>query len=95
MSRSIFKGPFFNPNINNKIINLKKQANNSIKTTSKNTLILPNYIDKTLFVYNGKRYITRLITVRMVGHTLGSFIFTRKVYKYKKKHGTKNRTKKS
>jgi small subunit ribosomal protein S19 len=85
MSRSSFKGPFFNPNIFKKLKIIKLKTNNVLKTFSKNTTILPGYIDKTLSVYNGKKWVLRAVSQDMVGYVLGSFIFTRKIYKYKKK----------
>lgn len=85
MSRSSFKGPFFNPNINNKINNIIPKSNNIIKILSKNIIILPAYIDKTLSIYNGKNWVLRTLTKDMVGYVIGSLIFTRKVYKYKRK----------
>lgn len=83
MSRSSFKGPFINPQLENKKLKIKSSP--IIKTFAKNLTILPEYINKTFSVYNGKKWVLRTITKNMVGYKIGSFIFTRKVFKYKKK----------
>lgn len=72
MSRSLFKGPFFNE---------KKNKN----CKNKNLVIMPRDINKNQFVYNGKKFIKLQITDEIVGYKLGEFINTRILHKYKKK----------
>jgi len=85
MNRVKWKGPYVNNNLlkNMKIseLTLKK----SIKTISKNSLILPQFVGLTLQVYNGKTFITITIINEMIGHKLGEFVSTRKQFFYKKK----------
>ena len=78
MSRSQFKGLYINPI---KIKNIKKKT----KIFDKNTLILPEFVDRIFLVYNGKKHISLKIKENMVGFKFGDFIFTRAIYKYKKK----------
>lgn len=72
MSRSLFKGPFFNE---------KKKKN----CKNKNLAIMPRDINKLIFVYNGKKFTKVKITDEKVGYKLGEFINTRVLHKYKKK----------
>lgn len=76
MSRSLLKGPFFKK----KII-----INNKIKIFNKNLIILPEYVNKNIYIYNGKQFIKKQINDSMVGYKFGEFINTRKYNNYKKK----------
>ena len=71
MSRSQFKGPFFNSKKNNH--------------KNKNVTILPRDINKFFFIHNGKKLIKLNITDEQIGYKLGEFINTRILHKYKKK----------
>ena len=83
MSRSKWKGPYIDEHSLNKIHYLKK---NYIKpTVSRNTTILPKFIEKTFEVYNGKKFNEILVTEEMVGHKFGEFSPTRKRFSFKKK----------
>ncbi|BEH03946.1 30S ribosomal subunit protein S19 [Candidatus Nasuia deltocephalinicola] len=78
MSRSLKKGFYFNCKIFKKVniilsLNLKKV----IKTWSRNTTILSNYLNFTFLVHNGKKFIPVFVTKKMFGHKLGEFSFTR------------------
>ena len=77
MSRSLFKGP----NIDSSI-NLKEKK---IKILKKNLIILPEYLNKTVYVYNGKQFIKLIIKDNMIGYKFGEFVNTRSNFKYKKK----------
>ena len=77
MSRSKYKGPFFKVNL------LKKKQ--WIKITNKNLTILPEYINYSVSIYNGKRFINLVINNKMIGFKFGEFINTRKKHVYKKK----------
>lgn len=56
-----------------------------LKTTRRNTLILPIYSGKIIYVYNGKMYKKVRITEDKIGTKLGQYVFTRKLCKHKKK----------
>ena len=63
---------------------------------SKNSIILPSFIELAFRVYNGKAFTIVKIIEEMVGHKLGEFVSTRKQFSYKKKKkidkdGSKNR----
>jgi small subunit ribosomal protein S19 len=78
MSRSKWKEPF----VNEKIINqsLKKKELNKdkmIKITSKNSVIINNFVGLTFNIYTGKTFFKIEITKEMVGYKFGEFIFTR------------------
>lgn len=78
MSRSAKKGPYFNfkflKKINN-ILNLKSKK--TVKTWSRNTVILPIFVGFTAMIHNGRKHIPVHINQDMVGHKLGEFSFTR------------------
>ena len=77
MSRSKFKGLYIKP------VNFKN-TKTKIKIFDKNITILPDFINHTFSVYNGKKYFLLRIKEGMVGFKFGHFIFTRAIYKYKK-----------
>ena len=78
MTRSVWKGPFVD------MILLKKAEKVShsgrkevIKTWSRRSTILPEFVGLTFGVYNGKKFIPVPVTENMVGHKLGEFSPTR------------------
>jgi len=77
MSRSKNKGPFFKVNL------LKKKQ--WIKIDNKNLVILPEYVNQFVNIYNGKTFVTLKINNKMIGFKFGEFINTRKKHIYKKK----------
>ena len=78
MSRSIFKGPYIDYKLLNKINNLnKKNKKETIKTWSRASTIIPNMIGHTIAVYNGKQHFPVFISEQMIGHKLGEFVPTR------------------
>jgi ribosomal protein S19 len=56
-----------------------------LKTSSKNSIIVPKFIGLKLQIYNGKTFINLKIIEEMLHHKLGEFITTRKQFSYKKK----------
>lgn len=56
-----------------------------IKTTSRNSVILPFLIGKSIQVHNGKFFMSVNVTEEMIGHKLGEFVSTRLRHIYKKK----------
>jgi small subunit ribosomal protein S19 len=78
MARSIKKGPFVDLHLLNKA---DKARNNSdkrpIKTWSRRSTIIPEFIGLTIAVHNGKQHMPVYVTENMVGHKLGEFALTR------------------
>ncbi len=90
MARSIKKGPFVDDHLLVKVEKLneadKKQV---IKTWSRRSMILPDFIGHTFAVHNGRKFVPVYVTENMVGHKLGEFSPTRtyRGHKEKKKKG--------
>ena len=78
MPRSLKKGPFVDHHLMKKI-ETAKAANDRrpIKTWSRRSMILPEFIGLTVAVHNGKQHIPVYVTENMVGHKLGEFSLTR------------------
>lgn len=78
MARSIRKGPFVDGHLMCKITQaVATKSKKPIKTWSRRSTILPEMIDLTIAVHNGKLHIPVYITDSMVGHKLGEFAMTR------------------
>lgn len=78
MPRSIKKGPFCDDHLLKKVTKLNETRKKEIiKTWSRRSTILPDFIEHTFAVYNGKEHITVYVTEDMVGHKLGEFAPTR------------------
>ena len=78
MSRSIWKGPFVDPSLIKKVEKLKNQTNKTpIKTWSRKSTIIPEFVGISFLIYNGKKFIPIKISEEMVGHKLGEFSPTR------------------
>ena len=80
--RALWKGPFVDHTLFHEV---RLSTNFFIKTTSRNSVILPFLIGKTINVHNGKFFLPLLINEDMLGHKLGEFILTRLRHIYKKK----------
>ena len=81
MARSVWKGPYFDITLYKKVKKSKEENSKSpIKTWSRRSTIIPDFVGVTLSVYNGKSFIPVFVTEDMVGHKLGEFSPTR-VYK--------------
>ena len=78
MSRSIKKGPFVDDHLQKKV-EAARATNDKrpIKTWSRRSTILPDFIGLTIAVHNGKQHIPVYVTENMVGHKLGEFALTR------------------
>jgi len=84
MSRSSKKGPYVDPKLLKKAIKAKEtQDRRPIKTWSRDSVILPEFVGLNFAVYDGRKHIPIFITESMVGHKLGEFALTRTF----KKHG--------
>jgi small subunit ribosomal protein S19 len=78
MARSIKKGPFVDSHLLAKIDKaLESNDKRPIKTWSRRSTVLPNFIGLTISVHNGRQHIPIFITENMVGHKLGEFSLTR------------------
>lgn len=86
MNRVKWKGPYINSKLLKKIENTIYSSKNVIKTTSKNSIIVPKFIGLTFQIYNGKTFVTIKIIEEMINHKFGEFINTRKQFSYKKKN---------
>ncbi|OIO39965.1 MAG: 30S ribosomal protein S19 [Candidatus Omnitrophica bacterium CG1_02_49_10] len=75
MGRSIKKGPFVDEKLLKKVHKIKSGAvdKKPIKTWSRRSVILPDFIGLIFLVHNGKTFIPAFITENMVGHKLGEF----------------------
>ena len=78
MSRAIWKGPFVDPSLIKKVEKLKGQPNKTpIKTWSRKSTIIPEFVGISFLIHNGKKFIPIKISEEMVGHKLGEFSPTR------------------
>ena len=78
MSRAVWKGPFVDPSLIKKVEKMKNQNNKTpIKTWSRKSTIIPEFIGLSFLIYNGKKFIPIKISEEMVGHKLGEFSPTR------------------
>src|SRR5215472_17008692 len=78
MGRSVKKGPFTDAHLEKKVEALnEKNEKKVIKTWSRRSTILPEFVGHTLACHNGKKFIPVYITENMVGHKLGEFSPTR------------------
>ena len=78
MARSVWKGPYFDITLYKKVKKSKEENSKSpIKTWSRRSTIIPDFVGVTLSVYNGKSFIPVFVTEDMVGHKLGEFAITR------------------
>lgn len=78
MSRSIKKGPFVHHKLMEKVQKSKESGKKTvIKTWSRASMIIPDFVGETIAVHNGKTFIPVYVTENMVGHKLGEFSPTR------------------
>ena len=79
MTRSIKKGPYVEGHLMEKVEALNASgAKRPIKTWSRRSMILPEFVGHTFTVHNGKVFTSVFVTENMVGHRLGEFAPTRK-----------------
>ena len=78
MTRSIKKGPFVDEHLLVKIEGLNaKSEKRVIKTWSRRSTIVPEFLGHTIAVHNGKQFVPVYVQENMVGHKLGEFAPTR------------------
>jgi small subunit ribosomal protein S19 len=88
MPRSVKKGPFVDHHLVKKIETAQKNNDKRpIKTWSRRSTILPDFVGLTIAVHNGKQHVPVYVTENMVGHKLGEFSHTR-VFKGHSKAGS-------
>ena len=79
MARSVKKGPFVDYYLIEKTEKMEKAggAKKPIKTWSRRSMIIPEFVGHTFNVHNGKTFVSVFVTENMVGHRLGEFAPTR------------------
>jgi small subunit ribosomal protein S19 len=79
VARSVWKGPFVDGYLLKKVEAARAAGgrNQVVKTWSRRSTILPQFVGVTFAVYNGKKFIPVLVNEEMVGHKLGEFSPTR------------------
>ncbi len=78
MSRSVKKGPFADTHLTDKMAALNsKNEKKVVRTWSRRSTIIPDFIGHTIAVHNGRKFIPVYVTENMVGHKLGEFSPTR------------------
>jgi small subunit ribosomal protein S19 len=91
VARSIKKGPYIEESLMRKVENISDgSAHKVIKTWSRRSTILPDFVGMTFAVHNGKKFIPVFVSENMVGHKLGEFSPTRTYYG----HGSDRKKKK-
>ena len=74
MTRSAKKGPYVQPSLMEKVLKLKESGKrDAIKTWSRRSLVIPEFVGLTFAVHNGKKFVSVFVTENMVGHYLGEF----------------------
>lgn len=78
MARSIKKGPYVFYKLVDKVEKAKQSGKKQVvKTWSRSSMIIPDFVGETIAVHNGKSFIPVFVTENMVGHKLGEFSPTR------------------
>ena len=78
MPRSLKKGPYINFKLEIKVVAMDKASSKKvIKTWSRRSTILPQFVGLTFGVYNGHKFVPVSVSENMVGHKLGEFSPTR------------------
>lgn len=81
MARSIKKGPYVQDSLLRKVdLEGDTSRNKVIKTWSRRSTIIPEFVGLTFAVHNGKKFVPVFISENMVGHKLGEFAPTRTYY---------------
>ena len=81
MARSVWKGPFVEESLIKKVEKQKLDPKRiPIKTWSRKSTIIPEFIGVSFLIYNGKKFIPLTVSEDMVGHKLGEFSPTRTFY---------------
>jgi small subunit ribosomal protein S19 len=94
MGRSVKKGPFTDAHLE-KRLDAMNAANEKkvVRTWSRRSTILPEFVGHTIAVHNGKKFIPVYVTENMVGHKLGEFSPTRQFKGHSVKAATETKAK--
>jgi small subunit ribosomal protein S19 len=88
MGRSVKKGPFVDQHLLDKVEKARAQSDKRpIKTWSRRSTVVPDFVGLTIAVHNGKQHVPVYISENMVGHKLGEFALTRTF----KSHGSSDK----
>jgi len=83
MARSVKKGPYVSEKLLKKVRRMDGSGEKrAIKTWSRRSMIIPEFVGHTFSVYNGQKFISVFVTENMVGHKLGEFSPTRTFRKH-------------
>lgn len=78
MARSTKKGPYVEPSLMRKVQTMMKSGKKSaIKTWSRRSMVIPDFVGLTFAVHNGRKFVSVLVNENMVGHYFGEFAPTR------------------
>lgn len=78
MARSAKKGPYVQASLLKKVQSVKESGKKeAIKTWSRRSMVIPDFVGLTIAVHNGKKFVSVFISENMVGHYLGEFAPTR------------------
>jgi len=92
VSRSSKKGPYYDVKLLEKVMKQKETNNREpIKTWARSCTILPEFVDHTFLIHNGKTFIKLAVREEMVGHKLGEFALTRTFRGHSKKEKDKGK----
>ena len=81
MARSVWKGPFVEESLIKKVEKQKTDPKKiPIKTWSRKSTIIPDFVGVSFLIYNGKKFIPITVSEDMVGHKLGEFSPTRSFF---------------
>ena len=81
MARAVWKGPFVEESLMKKVDKYKDDPKKiPIKTWSRKSTILPDFVGVSFQIYNGKKFIPITVSEDMVGHKLGEFAPTRQFF---------------
>lgn len=78
MPRSVKKGPYVDPKLLKRILQLnEKNEKKVLRTYARRSTITPDFVGHTIAIHNGMKFLPVYITENMVGHKLGEFSITR------------------
>ena len=81
MTRSVWKGPFVEESLIKKAeIQKNGSGKKPIKTWSRKSTIIPDFVGLSFLIYNGKKFIPLTVSEDMVGHKFGEFAPTRQFF---------------
>ena len=81
MARAVWKGPFVEESLIKKVDKQKNETiKKPIKTWSRKSTIIPDFVGVSFLIYNGKKFIPITVSEDMVGHKLGEFSPTRSFF---------------